>query len=218
VTAKKQAKKPAAGQAKKPLAKQPRAVSYYLGHPASEEEAAIYVREFIRHDLNHRAAVAATWPDIKGTKLTDLCRALKASADFKKMTKGHMSQVTERAGMDAENCAEILLGHADVSILDFLDDDFSIKPMAELRQLPRKQQRALKNITITDHYNDEGVKLRTTTKLELYDAQNAIKVMGEILGWTKQGDNNQFNIAQYILGGEKRIEKGVTMDAQPPDS
>lgn len=195
----------------------PKAVSRYIGHPPSDEEAAIYVRELIKHDLNHRQAVAATWPDLPKDKLTDLCRALKASKDFKQMTKDHMTAVTESAGLDAENCAMILLGHADVSALDFYDDDFNFLPMQKLRQLPRGKQRSIKSIKVTDYYNDQGEVFKSEKKLELYDAQNAIKIMGEILGWTKEGDNNNFNFAQYIIEGEKRIEKGVTLDAQKPD-
>lgn len=221
---KKAKKKPKKKAATKTATAQPPAVvpdtSSKVASIASEMEVRQFVREWAKCGWDAMQAVARIHPELKPKEIPAVANNYRNSNYLQPAIADVLHEVMDRSTMTQPEAEAVLTSHAMTSVLDFLDDDGRVIPIAEMRRLPRRAQLAIKKLKVsrTQKLDKDGNVEETTThaEVELYDSQNAIEKLARLRQWGfSEGERD---LAEMLKKAEARLHREpIDIEAIDPE-
>lgn len=178
---------------------------------ATEAEVRQFVRHWLKCSWDAEQAVARMHPELRPDEIPAVVHNYRRSEHMDSAMVDVMREVDDSMPLSQADAENILAGQATTSILDFLADDATVKPIAELRKMPRRAQLSLKKLKVTKSTitggKGEEIGERITTEIEGYDIQSAIERLARLRHWGfSEGERD---IAEALKKAEARLQSNV---------
>ena len=167
-----------------------------------------FCQELIKHGMNASAAYRALSPSVNANTAKVEGHRLLTDPNVVKILTPMLEKLFTDAAIDVEYVLRRWLEIAEGSAADYFtfEDGY---PVLNMSDLTPAQMRNLKSITITEH------KYGTNYKIETYDAQKAIDLVGRHVGLLieKLPDEDVERIGDMLERAVKRIKATKDLDA-----
>ncbi len=167
-----------------------------------------FCQELIKHGMNASAAYRALSPSVNANTAKVEGHRLLTDPNVVKILTPMLEKLFTDAGIEVQWVFRRWLEIAEGSAADYFTFDTGY-PVLNMSDLTPAQMRNLKSITITEH------KYGTNYKIETYDAQQAINMVGRHLGLLTEKIANEDveRIGDMLERAVKRIKATKDLDA-----
>jgi len=187
---------------------------------ASEYEVRQFVRLFARAGWDILQATAQMHPELRAEELKPVAEAYRTSPHFPRAFEHILRETADRIILDQDSAEEILSRYATTSPLDFLADDGKVKPIGEMRRMPRHAQLALRKIrsSVRDIYDSEGnvIATKQDVEVQLHDPLKSIQYLARIRGWGMSEEEE--DLAKLLVRANNRLNaRTIDLDELDPE-
>jgi hypothetical protein len=186
-----------------------------------QARARLIAQEFVRNGMKLRSAIHT----VTGTNPKSTSNGIMTlMGDTTDIFVEELSTVVSKSDVDREKALSLLWAMVHTSILDFIDDNGRVLPVAELRKLPRVMQILLskidvssKQVVVKDEHgkvmcDDNGSPYLATeqrVKIELPEKMVALAQLAQIMRWIGPTTlvQNNINIGRLMADADARRDR-----------
>lgn len=188
----------------------------------------LIAQEYVRNGMNLRKAIQT----VSGNKT--LCNSASVLSLLGAGTDAfidELSKIVDKSQVDKNRALNILWAMVNASILDFVDDNGDVLPIAELRKLPRVMQIMISKIEVHSTqrvvkengkvvYDDNGspyVTVERRVKIAIPERMEAIAQLAQMMKWVGPTTliQNTVNIHQAMSDADSRVARARVIYDQP---
>jgi hypothetical protein len=206
---------------KKGMSTAPKEPRHNLHKIKKHARARLIAQEYVRNGMNLRNAIAT----VTGSKSTKAGNGiLTLMGDSTDTFVEELKHLINNSDISKDRALNLLWAMVNTSIIDFIDDNGHVLPIAELRKLPRVMQVLLSKIdvTTTQHTvrdekgkvmkDDNGSPYLSTeqrVKIELPEKMVALNQLAQIMRWVGPtiSITNTINIGRMMSDADARMQR-----------
>jgi hypothetical protein len=175
-------------------------------------------KEFVNNGMNKTAAYKKV-TKCKQKNATNMAYVLFNKPFFIDLVRAYL-QGEEESPKTKDWAIKVWTNMVNSNVLDYIDDDFGILTVKELKELPVYVQRSIKKLEVETTTDDDGREVRKI-KIELVDKQKALNDLAKAEKWIETHMNitvkapvsaEQLIEAQMKRAARLRVEDDRTID------